>query len=91
MDVYVELYDLRSGNLMATFADEREAWEDLRRMALKFGLDEIGGLGMAQIRGDDSTLIAMEDELVRRVASELRQADDESAQADDKTIERVAS
>ena len=30
MDGYVELNDLRSGNIMANFTDEREAWERLR-------------------------------------------------------------
>lgn len=73
MDDYVELYDLRSGNLMANYDDEREAWEKLRQMAAEFGLEEVSGLGLARIHGDDSTLIAMEDELVSRVAHELSQ------------------
>jgi hypothetical protein len=71
MDDYVELYDLRSGNLMANFDDEREAWEELRHMAVKFGLEQIEGLGLSQVRDGQDTLIAMEDDLVQRVAREL--------------------
>ena len=71
MDAYVELYDLRSGNLMANFVDEREAWEKLRQTALEFGLEEIEGLGLSQFRDGQDTLIAMEDDIVRRVAHEL--------------------
>lgn len=71
MDEYVELYDLRSGNLMANFDDEREAWEKLRQMAEEFGLEEIEGLGLSQFRDGQDTLIAMEDDLVQRVAHEL--------------------
>lgn len=73
MDDFVELYDLRSGNLMANFDDEREAWDKLRQMAEEFGLEEVGGLGLAQIHGEQSTVIAVEDELVRRVAHAISQ------------------
>ena len=71
MNDYVELYDLRSGNLMANFADEREAWEKLRQMALEFGLEELEGLGLSQTQDGQDTLIAMEDDLVQHVAREL--------------------
>jgi hypothetical protein len=71
MSSYVELFDLRSGNVMANFADAKEAWEVLRRDALEFGLEELNDLALTHVQDGNPTLIAMEDELVRRVAREM--------------------
>jgi hypothetical protein len=71
MRSYVELFDLRSRNVVANNADESEAWEALCRAAVEFGLEEIEGLGLSQMRDGHETLIAMEDDLVRRVEREL--------------------
>jgi hypothetical protein len=71
MDSYVELFDLRSGNVAANYADEAEAWAALRQAAIEFGLEEIEGYGLSQVRDGHDTLIAMEDDLVQRVAREV--------------------
>ena len=73
MDTFIELFDLRSGNLMASFSTEQEAWEELRQMALAFGLEELNDLALSRMQNDHRTLIAMEDELVRRVEHEMSQ------------------
>ena len=70
---YVELIDLRSGNGMANFSDVKEAWEALRRDALEFGIEELNDLALTHVQDGNPTLIAMEDELVRRVAREMTQ------------------
>lgn len=68
---YVELFDLRSGNVAANYTDENEAWAALRQTAIEFGLEEFEGYGLSQTRDGKDTLIAMEDDLVQRVAREL--------------------
>ncbi len=52
MDTYFQLFDLESGNLIADFAEENEAWEALRSLEP----DELLRLG----------LLRMDDDLVRR-------------------------
>lgn len=71
MRSYVELFDLRSGNVVANYADENEAWAALRQAAMEYGLEEIEGYGLSQVQDGHDTLIAMEDDLVARVAHEL--------------------
>ena len=71
MNSYGELFDLRSGNVAANYANENAAWAALRHAALEFGLEEIEGLGLSQFRDGQDTLIAMEDDLVRRVTRKL--------------------
>ena len=88
MRSYIELFDLRSANVVANYATEDEAWEALRQAAREFGLEELEGLALSQSHDGQDTLIAMEDELVRHVAAELHRANGESG---GKTIERVAS
>jgi hypothetical protein len=56
---------------MEHFAHERDAWAALRQLAVKHGLEEINGLALSQTQNGRSTLIAMEDDLVLRVAREL--------------------
>ena len=71
MGSYYELFDFRSGNVMEHFAHERDAWEALRQMAIEFGIEELHDLGLSHTHDGESTLIAMDDDLVRRVAREL--------------------
>ena len=71
MRSYVELFDLRSGNVAANYANEDEAWAALRQAAREFGLKELEGYGLSQVQDGQDTLIAMEDDLVQRVAHEL--------------------
>jgi hypothetical protein len=73
MAAYYELFDLRSANVMEHFVSEREAWDALRHMALEYGVEELNGLALSQTENDRSTLIAMEDQLVRRVARQMEQ------------------
>ena len=71
MRSFYELFDLRSGNVMEHFAHERDAWAALRQLAMEYGLEELNGLALSQTQNGRSTLIAMEDDLVLRVAREL--------------------
>ncbi|MBA2597222.1 MAG: hypothetical protein H0V00_11430 [Chloroflexia bacterium] len=67
----MELFDLRTANVVANYTDENEAWAALRQAALEFGLEEIEGYGLSQVRDGHEMLIAMDDDLVQRVAREL--------------------
>jgi hypothetical protein len=67
MDTYYQLFDLESGNLIADFAQEHEAWDALRSLEP----DEIHRLGLVRMEDDEVTLVAMEDDLVRRVNSNV--------------------
>ena len=71
MGSYVELFDLRAANVVANYADENEAWAALRQAAMEFGLEELEGYGLSQVRDGQDTLIAMENDLVQRVEREL--------------------
>lgn len=74
MNSSVILFDLKSGNVMEDFASESDAWDALREMADDHGLEAIEDLSLLLMRDGQPTLIAMEDDLVRRVARELSQA-----------------
>lgn len=71
MSTYYELFDFRSGNVMEHFDQEREAWHALRQMAIEFGIDELRDIGLSYTHDGQSTLVAMDDDLVRRVLREL--------------------
>jgi hypothetical protein len=71
MSSFYVLFDFRSGNGMESFAEERDAWDALRQMAMELGVDEVYDLGLSYTHDGVSTLIAMEDELVRRVLQQL--------------------
>lgn len=71
MSTYYELFDFRFGNVMEHFAEERDAWDALRHMAMEFGIEEIRDIGLSNTRDGKSTLIAMDDDLVQRVAHQL--------------------
>ena len=71
MSTYYELFDFRSGNVMEHFAQERDAWDALRQMAMEFGIEEIYDIGLSYNDDDESVLIAIDDVLVQRLAHEL--------------------
>jgi hypothetical protein len=73
MSSSIILFDLRSGNVMTDFACERDAWDELRAMAHDDGPEAVEGLSLLLMEDGLSTLIAMEDELVRRVVDETSQ------------------
>jgi hypothetical protein len=63
MEPYFQLFDMESGNLLAEFAQEHEAWEALQSLAP----GDLHRLGLVRMEDNAVTLVAMEDELVRRV------------------------
>jgi hypothetical protein len=71
MSTYYELFDFRSGNVMEHFAQERDAWDALRQMAMEFGIEKLHDIGLSYTHDDEPVLIAMDDDLVQRVAHEL--------------------
>jgi hypothetical protein len=71
------LMDLVSGNVMADFASEGEAWAALRSWASDDGLAAIGDLSLMRIEQGEPMLVAMDAELVRRVAHDLAETDGE--------------
>jgi hypothetical protein len=71
MNLPIILFDLQSGNVMEGFASEGDAWDALQEMAEEHGLEAIEDLSLLHMRDGQPTLIAMEDELVRRVTREL--------------------
>ena len=77
MSTSIILLDLPSGNVMSDFATEREAWEALRSWARDDGLRAIADLSLMRIQQGDPIVIAMEDELVHRVARDLHEADND--------------
>ncbi len=65
------LFDLDSGNALMSFASEREAWESLESMASDEGMASLHHLSLMKMDADGPTLIAMEDEIVQHVLSEM--------------------
>jgi hypothetical protein len=60
-----------SGNVIADFASEGNAWDALCRAAVDDGLESIANLSLLRVENGQPTLIAMEDELVQRVIREM--------------------
>ena len=90
MNVSVILLDLPSGNVITDLASERDAWDALLRWARDDGLDALAGLSLMRIQDGAPTRIAMEAELVRRVAGELGNAEDRAHEERSTTAGRVA-
>ncbi len=67
------LIDLLSGNVLTDFASEAEAWQTLSEMAAEDGPGAIEHLSLVRMRDGQPTLVAMEDEIVLRVAQGLHQ------------------
>jgi hypothetical protein len=67
MDTYYQLFDLESGNLIGEFDLESDAWQALRSLKR----EELYRLGLVQMRGSEVTLVAMDEDLARRVHDTL--------------------
>jgi hypothetical protein len=70
MRPFFQLFDLESGNVIAQYDEEHDAWETLRATAREQGPEALRGLGLMRMHGDDLLLIAMDDELVQRALGE---------------------
>jgi hypothetical protein len=78
----IVLFDLLSGNVITDFVNEREALDALCQIAREDGLEAVADLALTRIANGHPKLIAMEDDLVRRVASELRKESGKTAQTE---------
>jgi hypothetical protein len=67
MNVFFELFDLASGNLIEDFATEEEAIEALRLAERDHGPAAISDVALLRFDDGHPTLVAMEGELVERV------------------------
>lgn len=85
------LYDLVSGNIITSFVTERDAWDALRRWASDDGLESIHDLALSSLQGDCETPIAMDDDLVQRVARDLQAANGAEGERRADTSGRIAS
>ena len=74
MDTEFELFDLISGNVLDTFPRECDAIEALVEIARESGEGEVARFALTQDQDGQITLVAMKDDLVRRVAAELGKA-----------------
>jgi hypothetical protein len=90
MSSYCQLFDLRSGNLVAEYANEHDAWAALRRTGKEHGPEELQGLGLLQMEDDQMTLIAMEDELVRRAMSDEKSPAESPSERDEAEAPNLA-
>lgn len=71
MDTYYELFDLESGNVIEDYAREQDAIEALVRVVAEHGMRAIETFALTYVEAGKPTLIAMQDELVLRVAREM--------------------
>jgi hypothetical protein len=85
------LYDLLSGNIITSFATEPDAWDALRRWASDDRLESIHDLALSSLQGDCETPIAMDDDLVQRVARDLQAAPGVEGEGRADTPGRIAS
>ncbi len=76
MDATYELFDLASGNVFDAYESESDALDVLIEMDLAHGHEALRRFALLRELDGDSQLIAMEDELVRRVHA-LTQAQDQ--------------
>ena len=67
MNVFFELFDLASGNVIEDFATEEEAVEVLRSAERDHGPEAICDIALLRFEDGHPTLIAMEDVLAERV------------------------
>jgi hypothetical protein len=73
MDKSYELIDLVSGNLFDAYDRESDALDVLIEIDLEHGPEAVRRFALLRDVDGDSSLIAMEDELVRRVQQEEQQ------------------
>ncbi len=74
MDEFYELLDQKSGTLLKEYETEQAALRDLRAFSHEHGRDSLRGLALLRVVNDDSTLVAMDVDLIEHVKrSELVQ------------------
>jgi hypothetical protein len=67
MDVFYELFDLATGNVIDDFATEEDALEALRSTKHEHGSAAISEIALLRYDDGRPTLVAMEHDLVARV------------------------
>ena len=67
MDSSYHLFDLISGNVLDVFARESDAVDILIAMRVEHGDDAVRRFALTRETDDESTLVAMADDLLRRV------------------------
>lgn len=72
MKVFYELSDLRSGNVMANYSREEDAWLALAEIARDQGLDQINELALLRFEDGHPVLVAMDEQLVFRALDLMR-------------------
>lgn len=73
MDSYYELFDLASGNMVEDYDHERDAIEALMHIVAEHGSQAIATFALTAVHEGQSTLIAMQGDLVARVEQEMRE------------------
>jgi hypothetical protein len=68
MSTYFELLDRASGTMLKDYDTEADALEDLRAFGLEHGQAQLQGLALLRVSDDRPVLVAMEADLVARVA-----------------------
>ena len=69
MDACFEVDDLVSGNVVDVIERERDAIDALVDFARDHGHEEVGRFALFRERNGESALVAMKDELIRRIAA----------------------
>jgi hypothetical protein len=67
MDTFFQLFDLASGNVMADYAREEDAWAELSQLAAEEGPEVLRDLGLLRFDHGQPSLVAMDNELIARV------------------------
>lgn len=74
MEVFYELFDLATGNMIDDFATEEDALEALRAAQHEHGLAAISDVALLRYEDGHPTLVAMEHDLVAKVAKSVAAA-----------------
>jgi hypothetical protein len=69
MDQHYELIDLESGNFVGDYETVDDAIATLRRAAQRYGRSAIERLSLVRVRGDDESLVALDDDLLALLES----------------------
>lgn len=76
MSGHFELMDLMSGNIVGDYSTQAEALEVVREALVREGIAAIEHLGLASVEGDETNLIASDDDLLSLAASVFTQPAD---------------
>jgi hypothetical protein len=71
METTFELFDVATGNVFDAYERESDAWDVLIAIELEQGSEAVRRFALLQNVDEDSSLIAMEDDLVDLVRSHL--------------------